>query len=207
MSIYSDLRSRLANINVVPVVALTSVEEALSLGEALTNAGLNCIEVTFRTEQAAECIKALKEKYPSMMIAAGTVLTVEQSNTAIELGCDFVVSPAINPDVIRNCQWKEVPVIPGVCNPQQIEQGIALGLEILKFFPAEVFGGTKFLKSIASIYPVTFMPTGGIQASTWKDYLALPNVICCGGSWIANNELMASGQWQEVERSARATLL
>jgi 2-dehydro-3-deoxyphosphogluconate aldolase/(4S)-4-hydroxy-2-oxoglutarate aldolase len=207
MTEYDELTQKLQGINVVPVVALNSIEQALKLGTVLTQAGLNCIEVTFRTQQAPDCIKALKNEFPDMVIAAGTVLNIEQAQVAVNLGCDFIVSPAISVDVVRYCQTQKVPVVPGVCNPQQVEQGIALGLTMLKFFPAEVFGGVNFLKSIEPIYPVTFMPTGGIKPETWKNYLSLSNVICCGGSWIASNELMENEQWKDVEERAAATLV
>lgn len=200
------VKRSLRSINIVPVVALHSVEDALMLGETLSSAGLNCIEVTFRTEQAAQCIEAIKSEYPDMLVAAGTVLNIEQAVTAIASDCDFIVSPAINPSVVEFCQKKNMAIVPGVCNPQQIEQGIALGLDLLKFFPAEVYGGIALLKAVAPIYPVTFMPTGGINTDNWKDYIDLPNVLCCGGSWIANDERVKDRDWNLIRESAAATV-
>lgn len=206
MTVYTQLTNSLSNLNVVPVVALNSEVDALRVAEALMRAELNCIEITFRTEAASACIEAVKKEFPEMIVAAGTVLSKEQCMTAIDKGSDFIVSPAINVEVVQTCQQQNVAIVPGVCNPQQIEQGMSLGLNTLKFFPAEIYGGTKLLKAIAPIYPVSFMPTGGISEDTWRDYLALPNVICCGGSWIVSNDLVNDGMWSEIESRARATL-
>ena len=206
MTIVDALLKKIAHLPVVPVVALNSVEEALNVGRALMAAGLNCIEITFRTACAGDCIGAIKKEFPDMIVLAGTVLSVEQARVAIQMGSDAIVSPAINEAVVTYCQSQQVASLPGVCNPQQIEQGIALGLTVLKFFPATVFGGTGFLKAVAPIYNITFMPTGGITADTWKEFVELSNVACCGGSWIASNQLIAEGKWQEVEERARQTL-
>jgi 2-dehydro-3-deoxyphosphogluconate aldolase/(4S)-4-hydroxy-2-oxoglutarate aldolase len=207
MNSIDALLNKISHLPVIPVVALNSVDEAIQVGRALMAAGLNCIEITFRTKQAAECIGAIKTEFPGMIVLAGTVLNIEQAQKAIDMGSDAIVSPALNEEVVRFAQANNVAILPGVCNPQQIEQGIALGLKVLKFFPATVFGGTAFLKSVAPIYNVTFMPTGGIAADTWQDYVSLPNVACCGGSWIANSQLIAQQQWQEIEERAKHTLV
>ncbi|MDX1474154.1 MAG: bifunctional 4-hydroxy-2-oxoglutarate aldolase/2-dehydro-3-deoxy-phosphogluconate aldolase [Reinekea sp.] len=206
MNSVDALLAKISHLPVIPVVALNSEDEAINVGRALMNAGLNCIEITFRTAQAAQCIGAIKKEFPEMIVLAGTVLNVEQAQQALDMGSDAIVSPAINEAVVRFAQANSVAILPGVCNPQQIEQGLALGLNVLKFFPATVFGGTDFLKAVAPIYNVTFMPTGGITADTWRDYVSLPNVACCGGSWIASAPLIAQRQWQAVEKNAKHTL-
>lgn len=206
MNLSDSLIEKLTKTPVVPVVALETVDQALNVVRALNLAGVNCIEVTFRTEAAPECIRVIKELFPEMILIAGTILSLEQAELAIAVGADIIVSPALNEEVVRFCLAEGVPIIPGVCNPQQVEQGIALGLSVLKFFPASVFGGVNFLKAIAPIYKVQFMPTGGITAETWRDYLALPNVVCCGGSWIASGPVITGEHWKEVESRARETL-
>jgi 2-dehydro-3-deoxyphosphogluconate aldolase/(4S)-4-hydroxy-2-oxoglutarate aldolase len=196
---------KLARFNVVPVVTLNSIDHADALAKALIKAKLTCIEVTFRTKNARDCMHHIKQNYPEILLGAGTVLSTELAQDALDIDCDFAVSPALNPDVVKFCQDKDLPILPGICNPKQVEEGIALGLSILKFFPAEVFGGVKFLSAISSIYPVKFMPTGGISHQSWRDYLALDNVICCGGSWIASNELIKKGEWDTISELAVQT--
>ena len=201
---YESLIEELKHVKVVPVVALHSTQEALQVAAALIASNLNMIEITFRTPQAGQCIKAIKEAYPNMLIGAGTVLNTAQLSSAIENGADFIVSPSLNEETVHECQRRKIPIVPGVCTPQQIEQGITLKLPLLKFFPASAFGGVTFLAAMSSIYPVQFMPTGGISATTWQEYIALPNVLACGGSWVASSSAIKEENWGEISSQASA---
>lgn len=185
---------------VVPVVKIDDSKDAAALAAALRNGGLNCAEITFRTSAAEESIKLISEKFPDMLIAAGTVLTPEQADKAMNAGAKFIVSPGLNPEVVEHCKKKGYPIIPGVCTPTEIEKALSLGLTYLKFFPAEAAGGVKMIKSLAAPYTmVKFMPTGGINTSNLKDYLACKAIFACGGSWMVPSDKIASGDFDEIE--------
>ena len=189
---------------VVPVVAIESPERAPGLAKALLAGGISLIEVTFRTERAAEAIAAIRDEAPDMRLCAGTVLTPEQAKTAIEAGAQAVVSPGTNAEVVRFCQNAGIPVMPGCATPTEVEACLALGLSALKFFPAEVMGGVAMLKALSGPYgAVRFMPTGGIDCRNLRDYLALPNVLACGSSWIAPKALIEAGDFSEITERAR----
>lgn len=189
---------------VVPVVAIESPERAPGLAKALLAGGISLIEVTFRTERAAEAIAAIRDEAPDMRLCAGTVLTIEQAKTAIEAGAQAVVSPGTNAEVVRFCQNAGIPVMPGCATPTEVEACLALGLSALKFFPAEVMGGVAMLKALSGPYGgVRFMPTGGIDCRNLRDYLALPNVLACGSSWIAPKALIEAGDFSEITERAR----
>ncbi|RQW64998.1 bifunctional 4-hydroxy-2-oxoglutarate aldolase/2-dehydro-3-deoxy-phosphogluconate aldolase [Vibrio viridaestus] len=194
----TNITEQLAQIKVVPVIAINDADKAVKLAKVLVENGLPCAEITFRTEQAAQAIKNVREVFPEMLIGAGTVLTTAQVNEAIDAGSDFIVSPGFNPTVVKYCQDRNIPMIPGVNNPSMVEQAMEMGLKTLKFFPAEVSGGTAMLKALSSVYPVKFMPTGGVSVNNVKDYLALPSVICCGGTWMVPNNLIENEQWEEL---------
>ena len=163
---------------VVPVVKIDDAKDAVALAEALREGGLNCAEVTFRTDAAEEAIRLMAEKYPDMLVAAGTVLTPTQADKAMAAGAKFIVSPGLNPIVVKHCIEKGYPVIPGVCTPTEVEAGMSLGLKYLKFFPAEAAGGVKMIKAMAAPYTnIKFMPTGGISTANLKEYL-LQGGIC-----------------------------
>ena len=169
-----NLIKEISAASVVPVVKLDNAASAVKLAKALRKGGLNCAEITFRTDAAEETIKQIAEKYPDMLIAAGTVLTAEQADKAMAAGAKFIVSPGLNPDVVRHCKNKGYPIIPGVCTPGEVEKALSLGLKYLKFFPAEAAGGVKMIKAMAAPYTmVRFMPTGGINTANLADYLSV----------------------------------
>ena len=194
---------------VVPVVAIESPERAPGLAQALLAGGISLIEVTFRTERAAQAIAAIRDAVPEMRLCAGTVLTHEQAQTAIEAGAQAIVTPGTNAAVVRFCQEREIPVMPGCATPTEVESCLALGLTALKFFPAEVMGGVAMLKALSGPYgAVRFMPTGGIDCRNLRDYLALSNVLACGSSWIAPKALIEAGEFSEItERAKQITAL
>jgi 2-dehydro-3-deoxyphosphogluconate aldolase/(4S)-4-hydroxy-2-oxoglutarate aldolase len=186
---------------IVPVIKLDKAENAVPLGKALVKGGLPVAEITFRTGAAAESIRRLKKELPEMLVGAGTVLTIEQAEAAIAAGASFAVTPGFNPKIVDFCQGKGLPIVPGVNSPSQVEQGLERGLTLLKFFPAEASGGIKMVKALHGPYSdVSFVPTGGIDASNLAAYLALPYVPACGGSWMVKEELIASGNWDEITK-------
>lgn len=195
-----SLTDRLHQLRLLPVIALNRAEQAEPLGQTLLAAGLPAAEITFRTPVAAEAIRRLRAAFPELLIAAGTILTPAQVDAALAAGADFIVSPGLNPTTVRHCQQQGIPIIPGVNNPSQVEQALELGLSTLKFFPAEASGGIAMLKALAAVYPVQFMPTGGISPSNLQPYLALPNVFACGGSWMVPSELIDQGDWTTLGR-------
>ena len=194
---------RLGDLGIVPVVEIPSVDRAVPLGRALLAAGLPCAEITFRTAAAADAISALRDACPNLLVGAGTILTVDQADAAVAAGASFLVAPGFNPRVVDHARGRDVPMVPGVCTPSEIEGALASHVEFMKFFPAEVAGGVAFLKAIAAVYPtVRFVPTGGIGPLNLADYLALPNVLACGGSWMVKKDLIASGDFAAIERLA-----
>ncbi|MBF9003227.1 MULTISPECIES: bifunctional 4-hydroxy-2-oxoglutarate aldolase/2-dehydro-3-deoxy-phosphogluconate aldolase [Vibrio] len=193
-----SLNEQLNDIKVVPVIAIKDANKAVKLAKVLVENGLPCAEVTFRTEAAAEAIRHIREAFPDMLIGAGTVLTPQQVDNAIEAGADFIVSPGFNPTIVKYCQQRNVTIIPGVNNPSLVEQAMEMGLRTLKFFPAEPSGGVGMLKAMSAVYPIKFMPTGGVKPSNVKDYLALPTVLACGGTWMVPNDLIDNEKWDEL---------
>ncbi len=192
---------RAQQLGIIPVVAIPKVEHALPLAEALLEGGLPCAEITFRTDAAAESIAQIKQRFPEILLGAGTVLTIGQVDAALNAGAEFIVSPGSNPTTIDYCQQRGVTIFPGVCTPTEIELNLEKGINVLKFFPAEPAGGVKFLKAICAPYKdVRFIPTGGIDAKNIGDYLAIPQVVACGGSWMVKPELMNENKFAEVQR-------
>jgi 2-dehydro-3-deoxyphosphogluconate aldolase/(4S)-4-hydroxy-2-oxoglutarate aldolase len=198
-----SLEQRLAQIKVVPVIAIKDASKAAKLAQVLIENGLPCAEVTFRTEQAAGAIKAMRNAYPEMLIGSGTVLTPAQVDASIDAGVDFVVSPGLNPNIVKYCQQKQVTIVPGVNNPSLVEQAMELGLKTLKFFPAEPSGGVGMLKALTAVYPVQFMPTGGVSPSNVNDYLAISSVFACGGTWMVPSHLIDEEKWDELAELVR----
>ncbi|MBD1577526.1 MULTISPECIES: bifunctional 4-hydroxy-2-oxoglutarate aldolase/2-dehydro-3-deoxy-phosphogluconate aldolase [Vibrio] len=194
------LNQRLNEIKVVPVIAIHDADKAVKLAQVLVENGLPCAEVTFRTPAAAQAIKNMRAAYPEMLIGSGTVLTAKQVDESIEAGVDFVVSPGFNPTTVKYCQQRGVPIIPGVNNPSLVEQAMEMGLDTLKFFPAEPSGGVNMLKALTAVYPITFMPTGGVNPKNVNDYLAIPAVIACGGTWMIPNDLIDNEKWDELAK-------
>lgn len=197
------LNERLSEIKVVPVIAIKDASKAAKLAEVLIENGLPCAEVTFRTEQAFDAIKAMREAFPEMLIGSGTVLTTDQVDQSIEAGVDFVVSPGFNPTTVKYCQQRNTTIVPGVNNPSLVEQAMEMGLRTLKFFPAEPSGGVNMLKALTAVYPVKFMPTGGVTPKNVNDYLAIPSVLACGGTWMVPNDLIDNDKWDELATLVR----
>ena len=195
-----SLTDRLRHLRLIPVITLNQAEQAVALGQTLLAARLPGAEITFRTPAAAEAIRLLRAAFPDLLIGAGTVLTSSQVDAAMAAGADFIVSPGLNPTTVRYCQQQGIPIIPGINNPGQVEQALELGLSTLKFFPAEASGGLAMLKALAAVYPVQFMPTGGISPANVQQYLAQPNVIACGGSWMVPGDLIDQGDWAALGR-------
>ncbi|MDR0964844.1 MAG: bifunctional 4-hydroxy-2-oxoglutarate aldolase/2-dehydro-3-deoxy-phosphogluconate aldolase [Clostridium sp.] len=195
---------RLSKIGLVPVVKIERVEDAIPLAQALCAGGLPCAEVTFRTESASGAIKAITEHFPTMCVGAGTVLTAAQVDAACGAGAQFIVSPGLNPKTVKYCVEKEIPITPGVSTPSDIEAALELGLEVVKFFPAEQAGGLPMIKALAAPYgSIKFLPTGGISAQNLNSYLSYEKVIACGGSWMVPADLINAGKWGEIERLTR----
>mgnify|MGYP002795881386 FL=1 len=198
--IMNEVLEKIQKIGIVPVVVLNDAKDAEPLAKALCNGGLPCAEVTFRTDAAEESIRIMSEKYPEMLVGAGTVLTTEQVDRAVAAGAKFIVSPGLNPKVVKYCIEKGVPVTPGTANPSDVEQAIELGLEVVKFFPAEAAGGLNMIKSMAAPYTgLKFMPTGGINAANVKEYLAYDKILACGGSWMVKGSLVEAGEFDKIE--------
>ena len=200
MNFYDKLNSE----KIVPVVKINDASKAPDLARALLAGGLSVIELTFRSATAADAIRAGCREVPELTVCAGTVLTPEQAQQAVDAGAQAIVSPGTNEEVVRWCLHRGIPVIPGVATPTEAEACIRMGLDVLKLFPAETVGGVGMLKALAGPYSyLRFMPTGGISLKNLPDYLALPNVLCCGGSWIAPEKRIDAGEFGEITRLAR----
>ncbi len=191
----------ISKIGIVPVIALDDVKDAELLAKALIEGGIPCAEVTFRTKAAEESIKIMSSKFPELLVGAGTVLTIEQADKAVAAGAKFIVSPGFNPKVVKHCIEKDIPVTPGCSSPSDVEQAIELGLEVVKFFPAEAAGGLNMIKSMAAPYVnMKFMPTGGINEKNVTSYLDFDKVIACGGSWMVNKDMVKAGDFESIKK-------
>ena len=199
----TTLNEQLANLKVIPVIAINRAEDAIPLGKALVENGMPCAEITLRAECAIEAIRIMREEFPDMLIGSGTVLTNEQVDASIEAGVDFIVSPGFNPRTVQYCIDKGVAIVPGVNNPSLVEQAMEMGLRTLKFFPAEPSGGTGMLKALTAVYPVKFMPTGGVSLKNVDEYLSIPSVLACGGTWMVPTNLIDEGKWDELGKLVR----
>lgn len=190
MEKFAEIYNRIGKAAIIPVIKLERVEEAVPLARSLLAGGIPVAEVTFRTSAAAEGIAAIRREVPQMLVGAGTVLTTDQANAAIQAGAQFVVSPGSNGKIIDRVLAAGVAMIPGVATPSEIEAAIERGLNVLKFFPAEALGGIAMLKSLSGPYSqIKFVPTGGISANNMKDYLHQKNVLAVGGSWMIQSDL------------------
>lgn len=201
----NELFEQLGSIGVIPVIALEDAKDAAPLGRALVAGGLPCAEITFRTAAAVDAIRAMCAACPEMIVGAGTVLTVEQAQAAIEAGSKFIVTPGFDAAVVDYCLANGMPVVPGVMTPTEINMALSKGITLVKFFPAEVAGGVKALKTMAAPYRhVTFMPTGGVSPANLANYLSLPMVLACGGSWVTGKGKIEAGAFDEIGRLAQA---
>ena len=199
----SNVLARLGETRVLPVVELDASEAALPLARALMAGGLPMAEITFRSEAAADSIGILRERFPEMLVGAGTVLDIEQVELAYRAGSQFAVTPGFNPAVVQACVETGLPILPGINNPTGVEQAMGFGLDAVKFFPAEASGGVPFLKALSGPYPsMRFVPTGGIAPGNLGSYLALPNVLACGGSWMVSPALVRASGFDEIARLA-----
>lgn len=195
----NEVLQKIQKIGIVPVVVLDDAKDAAPLAKALCEGGLPCAEVTFRTAAAEESIRIMASEFPDMLVGAGTVLTTEQVDRAVNAGAKFIVSPGLNPVVVKYCVDKGIPVTPGTSNPSDVEMAISLGLDVVKFFPAEQAGGINMIKAMSAPYAqMKFMPTGGINAKNINSYLAFDKILACGGSWMVKKDLVAAGEFDKI---------
>ena len=197
----NEVLEKFQKLGVIPVVVIDDAKDAAPLAKALVEGGLPCAEVTFRTAAAEESIRIMSKEYPEMLVGAGTVLTTEQVDRAVAAGAKFIVSPGLNPRVVKYCVDKGIPVTPGTANPSDIEQALEQGLDVVKFFPAEPLGGLKLIKAMAAPYVgVKFMPTGGINEKNVREYLAYDRILACGGSWMVKGDLIKAGDFEQIKK-------
>lgn len=202
-----DFLEKLSLAGLVPVIAVNDAADAVPLCKALSDGGLPVAEITFRTAAAEEAIRRVHEELPHVMLCAGTVLTTEQVDRAVNAGAAAIVSPGLNPEVVKYCLSKNIPVCPGTGNPSDIEVALSLGLNAVKFFPAEPLGGLKLIKAMAAPYTtMKFMPTGGINEKNMLDYLAFDKILCCGGSWMVPGDAVAAKDWDRITALTRSAV-
>ncbi len=199
-----EIIEKIKAIGIVPVIKIDNAKDALPLANALCEGGIPCAEVTFRTNAAKDAIREISQNCPQMLVGAGTVLTPEQADEAVEAGAKFIVSPGLNPKTVKHCIEKGVPIIPGTANPSDVELAIELGLNVVKFFPAEAAGGLNMIKAMSAPYSnMLFMPTGGIGPQNLNSYLDFPKIIACGGSWMAPDSLISAGEFDKIRLLAK----
>ena len=187
-------------MGVVPVVVLNDAKDAAPLAKALCEGGLPCAEVTFRTDAAEESIRIMTTEFPEMFVGAGTVLTTSQVDRAVAAGAKFIVSPGFDPEIVDYCLSKEIPVFPGCITPSEVSQAVKRVLKVVKFFPAEQFGGVATIKALAAPFTgVKFMPTGGVNAKNLESYLSCDKIVACGGSWMVKGDLVKAGKFDEIK--------
>ena len=204
--INNALIDQLAALAVMPVIQIENADDAVKLVEVLSDNGLPAAEITFRSAAAGESIRRIRAAFPDVILCAGTVLTIAQVDEAVTAGADFIISPGFNPTTVNYCIKNGIKIIPGINNPSQIEQALELGIKVVKFFPAEASGGVNMVKALVGPYSqIKLMPTGGIKPSNVMDYLTVPQVIACGGSWIATTSAIANHDWDTIAKNARDT--
>ncbi|ROS01417.1 2-keto-3-deoxy-phosphogluconate aldolase [Sinobacterium caligoides] len=207
MSVQHGLDEVLAISPVIPVLVIDNIEDALPLARALSAGGLKVLEVTLRTEAALQAITELRAACPELIIGAGTILNSEHYRQAVAAGSQFIVSPGVCEEVLQEAEKHDVPLLPGASTLSEMMALLARGYQTLKFFPAELNGGAKFLKTVGAVIPqLRFCPTGGISPSNAGDYLQLDNVACIGGSWMASGALVAEKQWQKISADSAAAV-
>ena len=184
---------------IVPVVVLNNAEDAVPLAKALLNGGIDFMEITFRTECAADCISVISNEVPDMTVGAGTVLNVEQAKLAVERGAKFIVSPGLDEDTVKWALENNIPVIPGAVTPTEIMKAISLGLKVVKFFPADVYGGIKAIKALSAPFgQVKFLPTGGVSEANLPEFASKKSVIAVGGSWVCKKDDIINHDWNKI---------
>lgn len=203
----NEICKKIHDIGIVPVIALDRKEDAAPLAKALCNGGLPVAEVTYRTAAAHDAMIEMKKACPNMIIGAGTVLNREQVDSAIDAGAEFIVSPGTNPDTIKYCQERGIPILPGTANAADLEVAYAYGLDVVKFFPAEPLGGLKMIKALSAPYnKLKFMPTGGIKEANVNEYLNDPVILACGGTWMIDKKAIEAGDFAKIESLTRAAV-
>jgi 2-dehydro-3-deoxyphosphogluconate aldolase/(4S)-4-hydroxy-2-oxoglutarate aldolase len=201
---FDGIVERMRRLRIVPVIVIDDPDDAVPLARALADGGLPCAEVTFRTPRAAEALRRIAAECPELLAGAGTVLTPDQVTRAREAGASFIVAPGFSPAVVDHCLEHGIPIFPGVCTPTEIEAALARGLDVLKLFPAEPMGGVGFLRAVSAPYGgVRFIPTGGISAANVGAYLAMKQVVACGGSWMAPSEWIAAKRFDRIREATR----
>lgn len=205
----NEMMKKVQGYGVIPVVVLNDAKDALPLAKALCEGGLPCAEVTFRTEAAEESIRLMATEYPDMFVGAGTVLTIDQVDRAVAAGAQFIVAPGFDPEIVDYCIEKGIPVFPGCVTPTEITQAVKRGLQVIKFFPAEQYGGVATIKALAAPFTTAmFMPTGGINAKNLPEYLSCNKILACGGSWMVKGDMIAAGEFDKIrEMTAEAVQL
>lgn len=202
-----NILKELENIGIIPVVCINDADKSEKLAKALIAGGLPAAEITFRTDAAEESIRRISAAFPDMAVGAGTVLTTEQADAAVKAGAKFIVSPGFNPKVVSWCTENKIPVLPGCTTPSEIEQAIEMGLDTVKFFPAEQSGGLAKIKALSAPYTnIRFMPTGGINLKNMYEYLSFKKIIACGGSFMVKNDDIDSENWDAITSAARETV-
>lgn len=195
------ISERIEKYGVVPVVVLEDAKDAVPLGQALCEGGIPCAEVTFRTEAAEDSIRRMKEAFPDMLVGAGTILSVEQADRAVKAGAEFIVSPGFDPEVVDECIRRKIPVFPGCVTPTEVTQAVKRGLQVVKFFPAEQYGGAATIRALSAPFSgIRFMPTGGVNPDNLKTYLSSDKIIACGGSWMVKSSMIREGDFEGIRR-------
>ena len=202
-----DVLEKLSLAGLVPVIAINDAQDAVPLCQALAKGGLPVAEITFRTAAAEEAIHLVHENLPEVILCAGTVLTTDQADRAVKAGAAAIVSPGLNPEVVKWCLDHNVPVCPGTSNPSDIEVALSFGLKAVKVFPAEAIGGIKLIKSMAAPYgDMHFMPTGGVNEANMLDYLSFDKILCCGGSWMVPGDAVKAKDWDRITALTRSAV-
>jgi 2-dehydro-3-deoxyphosphogluconate aldolase/(4S)-4-hydroxy-2-oxoglutarate aldolase len=198
--------SKFEKAGIIPVIVIEDVEKAIPLAKALVAGGLDVLEVTFRTSCAAEAISLMKKEVPEATLAAGTILTREQLLAAQKAGAVACVAPGFDPEIVKTANEIGMPFCPGVATASELSQALSLGCKMVKFFPAESAGGVKYIKDLLGAFRwtgVKFMPTGGVKASNVSDYLSVPEIVCCGGTWIVPRDALANGDYEKITSLAK----
>jgi len=202
-----DMIEKLSLAGIVPVIKVEDANDAVPLCKALADGGLPVAEITFRSDAAEESIRRVHQELPDVILGAGTVLTPEQADRAVAAGAAYIVSPGLNPEVVKHCLSIGVPVVPGCANPSDIEMALSLGVQTVKFFPAQALGGLPLIKAMSAPYGnVRFLPTGGVNESNLLEYLSFPKIVACGGSWMVDKKALAQKDWKRIEALTRSAV-
>lgn len=202
-----EMIEKLSLAGIVPVIKLEDAADAVPLCKALSDGGLPVAEITFRSDAAEESIRRVHAELPDVILGAGTVLTTDQVDRAVAAGATYIVSPGLNPSIVKHCIQKGVPIVPGCANPSDIEVALELGLSTVKFFPAEALGGLKIIKAMSAPYGnLRFLPTGGVNEKNLNEYLAFGKIVACGGSWMVPADAIAAKDWARIESLTRSAV-